>query len=323
MKCPDKEQLMLYVDGELGPAESSEIKSHIAVCKDCQSEIEGFRFDVETEALLREKITSGFKKRSVSKKIMAAVMAEPKPVQNKKSSPAFPLAWFLKLLVPALAIAIALFIFFLGSSSSQAPVKYTGKAYRVSVMANNKESFVDGQLYVANDSFKISEDSLKKLDGSFMVNVVTTNKVYSINVDGKTGLTFDTETMMPVFEDCNANITMLDGDETKLKINGDIIRLTPKKPYIKKVKEEKVVVPEEIQITTEKSDLVATLSKSVEEKPIEAVKESKEEENIEVESSNISINDEETLTQEATSGISIIGTDYENEGNVVSPFSER
>ncbi len=323
MKCPDKEQLMLYVDGELDATQSSEIKSHIAVCKDCQSEVEGFHLDVETEALLREKISSGFKKRSVSKKIMAAVMAEPKPVQNKKSSSAYPLAWFLKFLVPALAIAIALFIFFLGSSS-QAPVKYTGKAYRVSVMANNKESFVDGQLYVANDSFKISEESLKKLDGSFIVNVVTTNKIYSINVDGKTDLTFDTVTMMPVFKDCNANISILDGDEARLNINGDVVRLTSKNPYNKKVKEEKVKVPEEEKkIAPEKSDLVTTLSAKVEEKPIESVKESKEEENINVESSDISINNEETLTQEATSGINIIDTDYEDEGNVVSPFSDR
>ena len=323
MKCPDKEQLMLYVDGELDATESSEIKSHIAVCKDCQSEIEGFRFDVETEALLREKITSGFKKRSVSKKIMAAVMAEPKPVQNVKSSPAFPLAWFLKLLVPALAIAIALFIFFLGSSSSKSPAMYNGKAYRVSVMANNKESFVDGQLYTKTDSFKISEETLKKLDGSFVVNVVTTNKIYSLNVEGKTDLTFDTTTMMPVFKDCKANISILSGDEVKVKINDDLIKVSPKKPYIKLAKEDKVEVSEERKATPEKTDLVASISKNVEEKPINSVNENIEKENTEIKSSKITINDEETLTQEPTSGISIIDTDYEVDGNVVSPFSER
>ena len=145
MKCPEKEQLMLFVDGELDFAESSEIKSHLEVCETCRHEAEEFRLDLKTEAMLRDKITAGFEKRSVSNKIMEAVKAEPRVAASKNTSSLW-LNWFFKFMVPAIAIAIALFMFFLGSSSSQSPAKYTGKAYRVSAMANNNESLVDGKV---------------------------------------------------------------------------------------------------------------------------------------------------------------------------------
>ena len=46
MNCPDKEQLMLYVDGELDTTESSEIKSHLETCENCRHEVEEFRMDI-------------------------------------------------------------------------------------------------------------------------------------------------------------------------------------------------------------------------------------------------------------------------------------
>ena len=333
MKCPEKEQLMLFVDGELDSAESSEIKAHLDVCETCRHEADEFRLDLKTEALLREKITSSFEKRSVSNKIMEAVKAEPKIAGSKNTSSSLWINWFFKFMVPALAIAIALFMFFLGSSSSQSPAKYTGKAYRISVMANSNESLVDGQPYTSTESFDVSAESFKKLEGNFIVNVVTPSQFYTIGVEGKTNMSFDLVTMKPVFDDCNAKINMLHGERAMLKINGESYELNAKKPF----NNIKVVEPKPVEIEEAKAKSVAVEEKT--EKPLETVASPTEVITISVEEnkkpdsdkekeqeiSNKSINySEESLTQEPSSGISIIDTASEyGEEEASSPFSER
>ena len=338
MKCPEKEQLMLFVDGELDSVESSEVKSHLEVCESCRREAEEFRLDLKTEAMLRDKISSAFEKRSVINKIMEAVKAEPRIAVSKNTSSSQWFNWFFKFMVPALAIAIALFMFFLGSSSSQAPSKYTGKAYRISVMANNNESLVDGQPYASTESFDVSAESFKKLDGSFIVNVVTPSQFYTIGIDGKTDMSFDLASMTPIFNDCNAKISMLNGEKAKIKINDDLFELSIKNAFnnIKVVEpkpiEQKPVEHKEVKIeTTEKSknvkeelEVVASPTEVISE-PVEEPEKIVPEEEIEWETSNTPVNySEETLTQEPTSGISIIDTasDY-GEEEASSPFSER
>ncbi len=331
MKCPEKEQLMLFVDGELDALESSEIKSHLEVCESCRHEAEEFRLDLKTEAMLRDKITSSFEKRSVSNKIMEAVKAEPRIAGAKNTSSSLWLNWFFKFMVPALAIAIALFMFFLGSSSSQSPAKYTGKAYRISAMANNNESFVDGKAQPSTESFDIKAESFKKLDGSFIVNVVTPTQFYTIGVEGKANMSFDLVAMKPVFDDCNAKITMIQGESAKLRINGESFDLTSRKPFdnIKEVEPEPLIEEKsktEPTAVAEKSEIKSEAIAS----PAEIITVTVEEKNIsesdkEKENSSQEINNsEESLTQEPSSGISIIDTasDY-GEEEASSPFSER
>ena len=346
MKCPEKEQLMLFVDGELNPLESSEIESHLAVCESCRHEVEEFRLDLKTEAMLRDKVSSAFEKRSVSNKIMEAVKAEPRIVASKNTSISSSL-WLkllFKFMVPALAIAIALFMFFSGSSS-QAPVKYSGKAYRISAMANNNESLVDGKIYPSTGSFDVSAESFKKLEGSFIVNVVTPTQLYSIGVDGKANMSFDLSTMTPVFEECKAKISLLQGNSAQLKINGNSfglnhknifnnlnevepesleIKETNKKPVKIEEKVEKVLVEtlvsptEDIKVSIEENN-----NSIVEEANVEQTKNSTEKEETEI-SDQSENNSEESLTTEPSSGISIIDTtsDYDEE-EASSPFSER
>ena len=330
MKCPEKEQLMLFVDGELDSTESSEIKAHLEVCETCRHEAEEFRLDLKTEAMLRDRITASFEKRSVSNKIMEAVKAEPRVVASKNTSSPLWLNWFFKFMVPALAIAIALFMFFLGSSSSQSPAKYTGKAYRVSVMANNNESFVDGKVYTSTESFDVSAESFKKLDGSFIVNVVTPSQFYTIGVEGKANMGFDLTTMKPVFDDCRAKITMLHGESAKLQINGNNFDLSGKNTFNnineveqKPLEEEAKVKPVEVKEKAEKElEAVASptevITVTIEENKMSETDKEKE---ISAQKTN---NSEESLTQEPSSGISIIDTasDY-GEEEASSPFSER
>lgn len=329
MKCPEKEQLMLFVDGELDALESSEVKSHLEVCESCRREAEEFRLDLKTEAMLRDKITSSFEKRSVSNKIMEAVKAEPRIAGAKNTSSSLWLNWFFKFMVPALAIAIALFMFFLGSSSSQSPAKYTGKAYRISVMANNNESFVDGKAYTSTESFDVTAESFKKLDGSFIVNVVTPTQFYSIGVEGKANMSFDLATMKPVFDDCSAKITMLQGESANLKINGESFGLNIKNPFDNtKEVEQKALIEGKTKKSTEVADKAENkleaiaspteITVTVEEKNISESDKVKENSSQEIN------NSEESLTQEPSSGISIIDTasDY-GEDDASSPFSER
>ncbi|MBQ2592218.1 MAG: zf-HC2 domain-containing protein [Candidatus Riflebacteria bacterium] len=333
MKCPEKEQLMLFVDGELDPIESNEIRSHLAVCENCRHEVEDFRLDLKAEALLREKVSSAFEKRSVSNKIMEAIKAEPRIAASKNTSTSSSLwlNWFFKFMVPALAIAIALFMFFTGSSS-QAPAKYTGRVYRISAMANNNESLVDGKIYTSKDSFDVSAESFKKLDGSFIVNVVTSTQFYTIGVEGKTDLSFDLTTMTPVFEDCKAKIFMLRGETAKLKINGNSFDLNSKNTFnnINEIAprsleiNEKEPKPVKVEEKVEKvSETVATptevINVTIEENNNSNVVEEKDDSEQQVVK-----NSEESLTTESSSGISIIDTtsDY-GEEEASSPFSER
>lgn len=333
MKCPEKEQLMLFVDGELNPLESSEIESHLAVCESCRHEVEEFRLDLKTEAMLRDKVSSAFEKRSVSNKIMEAVKAEPRIVASKNTSISSSL-WLkllFKFMVPALAIAIALFMFFSGSSS-QAPVKYSGKAYRISAMANNNESLVDGEIYPSTGSFDVSAESFKKLEGSFIVNVVTPTQLYSIGVDGKANMSFDLSTMTPVFEECKAKISLLQGNSAQLKINGNSFGLNHKNIFnnLNEVEPKSLEIietkpkPVKIEEKTEKV-LVETLASPTEviEANFEENKNSTEKEEKEI-SDQSENNSEESLTTEPSSGISIIDTtsDYDEE-EASSPFSER
>jgi len=333
MKCPEKEQLMLFVDGELNPLESSEIESHLAVCESCRHEAEEFSLDLKTEAMLRDKVSSAFEKRSVSNKIMKAVKAEPRIVASKNTSISSSL-WLkllFKFMVPALAIAIALFMFFSGSSS-QAPVKYSGKAYRISAMANNNESLVDGKIYPSTGSFDVSAESFKKLEGSFIVNVVTPTQLYSIGVDGKANMSFDLSTMTPVFEECKAKISLLQGNSAQLKINGNSFGLNHKNIFnnLNEVEPKSLEIietkpkPVKIEEKTEKV-LVETLASPTEviEANFEENKNSTEKEEKEI-SDQSENNSEESLTTEPSSGISIIDTtsDYDEE-EASSPFSER
>ena len=147
MRCIDKEQLMFFVEGEADNKAVSEIQAHLQVCGKCRHEVESLRLVLNDEYILRNKINNIYAKHTFNKKIMSAVLAEPRPKQVKNSF-SWLNNWFVKFMVPALAIAFALFVI-LSGSPSQIPQKYIGNQYRVSVMASNSnnESFIDGELY--------------------------------------------------------------------------------------------------------------------------------------------------------------------------------
>ena len=330
MNCPEKEQLMLYVEGELNSTEVAEIKAHLASCSNCQHEVELLKSELASESLIRDKVNIAFKKRSVASNIMKAVMAEPKPVKTTKTS-SFWSGWLVKLMVPALALAIALFVL-LSGSPSQMPQKYNEKAYRVSVFANNDEvpCYVDGEAYVANKSFNIDAESLKKLDGNFLVNVVTANEIYSLKVEGKTSLGFDVTSMTPVFEDCKAKISMNNGRLANVRVNGSKYEVNLSNPYELKI-EEKEKIDSKVEskqskieepVKEEKVE-VATITENIQEKEeasLAAEDNHPVTDNEAVEAAEIG---EEILTQNENDDITINSSDsldVETSGN--SPFSE-
>ena len=48
MSCDEhREQLMAYLDGELGDAEAEEVRSHLEECETCRDDLEKFRRDLE------------------------------------------------------------------------------------------------------------------------------------------------------------------------------------------------------------------------------------------------------------------------------------
>ena len=332
MNCPDKEQLMLYVDGELDATESAEIKAHLHTCSNCQHEVELFQSDLETEALLRNKVNQAFQKRTVNKQIMTAIMAEPKPKAVKSNNvQTWWSSWLVKLMVPALAIAIALFVF-LSGSPSQAPQNYNGKVYRISVLANNNqaECFVDGSLYTATNSFDVTAESFKKLEGNFLVNVVTVNELYSFNIDGKTSISFDLASMTPIFEDCKANISIINSDSANVKINGEKIKITRSKPFEAKVIE-KEPAKTDIEVKKEEpktqEEPVATLSVKIEtNEEISIASETQVESLEETNLPEITGFGDESLTQEQIDDISVIDSSSaieEEKGESASPFAGK
>lgn len=275
MKCPDKEQLMLYVDGELDSVNAAKVRAHLHDCDNCRHEAEVFLADLETESLLRKKVNTAFKKRSVSHKIMSAVMAEPRPTTvatstNKSTKASLWTSWLIKLMVPALAIAITLFIVLGGSPSQQSPEIYRGNTYRISVLANNQnDCYVDGELYKNTRSFDVNAESFKKLEGSFLVNVVTPSEFYSVNIDGKTNLTFDLASMTPVFDDCEAKISIVNGAYASARINGKLFNITKDTPFeLKKVEKKEIA---KVLIATDTliaSEPIKPSVKLIEEEPI-------------------------------------------------------
>ncbi len=326
MKCPDNEQLMLYVDGELSHNEIADIKAHLCNCQKCQHEVELFKSDLESEALLRDKINLSFQKYSCKDKIMSAVLAEPKKVANKTS-----FNWtnfILKFMVPALALAIAMFIIFTGSKS-EIPIKYSGNLYKVSVFTNNSESFVDSEPVKEGYSFELNADSFKKLDGNFCINIVTLNQPYTLEVIGKTDLSFDIASMTPVFDNCKAKVSLLNGYEVNTRINGKLFNISKKKPFVSEVSKEnvsKVRKEEKTQNEFKHNEdinenvIIATTSTIV----VKEVNiEEKEQEDSDIDTQEIN-NEEESLTQNQSSDISIIEINPSKRSEkFVTPFSRK
>ncbi len=313
MKCPDVEQLMLFVDGELTASEAAAVKNHIATCKSCQHEVKEFQADLETEALLRNKVNNSFAKHQISNKIMNAVKSEPK--HNKKASTSTVWTnWLVRLLVPAFAMAVVLFMLFSGTTTPENPTIYQGKVFKVSVFTNKAESFVDNNHVEANKAFNLEPMAIKKLDGEFLVNVVSNSKTYSLIVDGKTEIKFDEDSMDLVFDSCSANITLVNGNPVNAMVNGKKMNITKDKAVMLK--------PEEVKQVEEKSITVETKAKT---KPVE--EKQKVEEPVASASEEIptenEICEEETLTTSATGDITIL--DISGEGDAEeghSPFED-
>lgn len=335
MNCPDKEQLMLYVDGELDTTSTAEIKTHLHTCNTCRHEVELFEADLQTESLLRNKVNLAFQKRTQNKQIMKAIMAEPRPKSvNSTNKTSFWSKWLVRLMVPALAIAIALFVLLTGSPS-QSPETFKGNAYRISIMANNDQNkcFVDGELYTAKNSFEVTADSFKKLEGDFLVNVVTVNDLYSFNVNGKTSLSFDLTTMTPVFNDCKANITLVNGESATAKINGKRINISKFNPVeLADKKESDSIKPSSVENTkTEEKPkakvevkVIATPTVKLDDTKEQVASETQNNEEQEMEAKAVEITGfgAENLTQEQIDDISLIGSPSEDVPNEPkSPFS--
>lgn len=333
MKCPDKEQLMLYVDHELDAKDSSIVKAHLAVCKNCKQEVALLAEELDFEGLLKNKVNISFQKHSVSNKIMEKIKKEPRPVKESDS----PVWWnnlWIRILVPAFALAVALFVLFFGSPS-QTSKAFKGQIYKVSIMANNSEEdcFVNGEHY--SGTFVLKPETFKSLAGNFSVNIVTPSSSYTLNIDGKTNIRFDSLKMLPVFEDCKANITLNTDEEVKIIINGkeSIVR---KVSLVDKQKSDvsKQNIQENVKVETKNDNHVKdekSLTKNIgnDNKSIDRDDEELESQmnviydETTTDSSKIAGENSDTLTDEESSDINIIGEQLESiivESD--SPFSD-
>ena len=323
MKCPNEEQLMLYVDGELEGKESLSIASHIVSCQKCQSIVNDFKADAELESMLRQKVVSSFEKHKVSSKIMKSVMAEPRHNVKKSSTNSWLEKLIVRLLLPALALAIALFVVFGGASDNQGEQVYTGKAYKISVFTNNANSFADSKELRENQSFLLESDEMRVLEGNFLVNVVTNGNTYSLLVEGKTAIKFDENKMFLRFDDCTAKISIVNGNFAELMINGENVKVTQREPF--EISKEDIIEPSPSQVKNESNELEKVQSEVKTEEPKNI--EEKMEPDVSVDAcleEDVYVpieKEEETLTQEATDGIVIINISSESvDVNYPSPF---
>ena len=103
----DSEKLQAYYDGELPPAERAQMQEHIKSCADCRHAVERWREVART--LLEPPILRP------SDRFVAAVMEDIDALERPVAERA---AWLPGWLVPSLALAASVLIFYLSLPSS-------------------------------------------------------------------------------------------------------------------------------------------------------------------------------------------------------------
>lgn len=206
MKCPEKEKLSLYVDGELEGSELAEVRSHLESCSVCAREVEEMAGD---DAVLREGVTAVFASHRMSGRIMAEIRSNPAMAGSTPESS----SWWQRLLVPALALTLVLIAALFLLPSSQ---KYHGSAAGISFQALNQDSTVDGIKVAPEQLFALQICEKKALAGSFLFTLPGEHPSEFVM---KGTAVVSVSDQQPVFSDAAVNLDLVKGGGLQVIVN--------------------------------------------------------------------------------------------------------
>lgn len=318
MKCPEKQNLMLFTEGELDSNEISVIQSHLLTCEKCQKEYEAFKSELELESELKEKLNNSFKKHSVANKITATIKTIPTPKKNQEG---FGFNnWLIKLLVPSFALVLVLFL--MNSGSEPITKDITGNLRVVSISASNSSCYVDGKIVsdYKSDCFDLMPSEMRKLEGKFAIDVLSDTSPYTLEFDGSAEISYDKLKMVPVFNDCKANIALLKGDSANVIINGKLSKIDndTANDVIKEA-----VTPKQIKMELVASETI-TIKKKNDETPNKKESPTYYENESKAVEEDFTVDSEEALTSSESGDISIIDGPFDGYSDKVSsPFEDQ
>lgn len=214
MKCPEKENLSLYVDGELESKELAEVRVHLETCAACRKEAESMAFDT---VALREGITSVFAQHRMSDRIMCEIRKSPQIINSE--TPAT--SWWQRILLPSLALVLVLIMFVFLYPSAQ---KFQGSVNSVSFQALNNESAVDGVTALMGQRFQLQSPAKMSLAGRFLVSIVAEQPSEFV-LTGKAMVSLADPTQI-VFSNAMIELSRYNGKGLQVVVNDKAVPLT-------------------------------------------------------------------------------------------------
>lgn len=211
-KCPEKEILMAFADGELDKSELAEISAHLKTCKTCSQEVSSMS---EDDNLLREGVNSVFARHRVSERIMSQIRSNP----VVEAAPV-PKTFWQRILLPALALGLILLVAIVMMPAER---KYHGTVDSVSFQALNSGATVDGISVAADRVFPLSSCCAHQLNGNFLF-VARRQAPAEFRMQGIA--TVKLENAVPAFEEAEIELDLVNGDGLQILVNGEKIELS-------------------------------------------------------------------------------------------------
>jgi hypothetical protein len=212
-RCPDQENLSLYVDRELSTEEMNSIDKHLAGCSACRAEIKRIG---QIESLLRDGIDETFARHRVTTKIMDEIR-QPVAPETAADRPAF--SFWRLLAFPALAMLLAAALWWTGVNQT----KYHGQVFSVTCSALNKNSTVDG-ISPSNPTFFLTQPLAMNLQGEFKFAIIATHTCEFIG-KGKSRVGLDQGNSL-FFSDADMKFSWLSGPEATITVNGKKMKIS-------------------------------------------------------------------------------------------------
>ncbi|MDD3146805.1 MAG: zf-HC2 domain-containing protein [Candidatus Riflebacteria bacterium] len=216
-KCPEKEILMAYVDGELENDERAKLRVHLEKCSKCAKEVAAIS---EDSLIIKTGIDELFARHRVNDKIMAEIQKSRVPVATTKDNEVVN-PWWQRLLWPALGLALLFLAIVMLIPSGH---RYHGSAVSVSFHALNDDSTIDGVVVPSDQVFKLQACSRQALCGNFLFSTVAENPTEFI-MKGTAMVSFADQAIVD-FDKAEVELDLVNGSGVNVRVNNSLVSLT-------------------------------------------------------------------------------------------------
>lgn len=214
-KCPEKEILFAFLDGELSSEELARIQAHLKSCAACAAELKQMSYD---DQALRQGIDELFARHRVNDKIMAELKKTPAPQPIKKASAS---DWWQRALFPALALGLLFLAIVLMIPESR---RFHGSVNAVSFHALNNASTVNATLVRPDQKFNLSQCCTHELKGHFLFTTMTENPAEFV-MRGNAMVSISDQALA-VFSEASLEVDLVKGSEANIVVNGKNVSLS-------------------------------------------------------------------------------------------------